>query len=198
MIAGPSEVVVVADKSVDPDFVAADLMAQAEHDENACAVALTPSRELASAIQDSVARQIKSLSREEVIRKSLENYGAIIVVGSRDEIAEAVNAIAPEHLELLLQDPEPLAEKVHSAGAIFFGPYSCEVVGDYFAGPNHVLPTSRTARFASPLGVYDFLKRTSLVRYSQSALQKNRNYIETFALAEHLDAHAQSVRVRFK
>jgi histidinol dehydrogenase len=198
MIAGPSEVVVVADESVDPDFVAADLMAQAEHDENTCAVALTLSRELANAIQDSVARQIKSLSREEVIKKSLENYGAIIVAGSHDEIAEAVNAIAPEHLELLLQDPEPLAEKIHSAGAIFFGPYSCEVVGDYFAGPNHVLPTSRTARFASPLGVYDFLKRTSLIRYSQSALQKNRTYIEAFAQAEHLDAHAQSVRVRFK
>jgi len=198
LIAGPSEVVVVADESVDPDFVAADLMAQAEHDENACAIALTLSRELASAIQDSLARQIKSLSRKEVIRKSLKNYGAIIVAGSREGIAEAVNTIAPEHLELLVQDPEQLADKIHSVGAIFFGPYSCEVVGDYFAGPNHVLPTSRTARFASPLGVYDFLKRTSLIRYSQSALQRNRTYIETFALAEHLDAHAQSVRVRFK
>ena len=110
----------------------------------------------------------------------------------------AVNMIAPEHLELLLADPEPLADKIHSAGAIFFGPYSCEPVGDYFAGPNHVLPTSGTARFASPLGVYDFLKRTNLIRYSQSALQKNRAYIATFALAEHLDAHAESVRVRFK
>ena len=198
MIAGPSEVVVVADESVDPDFVAADLMAQAEHDENACAIALTLSRDLATSIRDSLARQIKDLSREKVIRKSLENYGAIIIATTRDEAAEAVNAIAPEHLELLLQDPEPLADKIHSAGAIFFGPYSCEPVGDYFAGPNHVLPTSGTARFASPLGVYDFLKRTSLIRYSQSALQKNRAYIETLALSEHLDAHAQSVRVRFK
>jgi histidinol dehydrogenase len=198
MIAGPSEVVVVADESVDPDFVAADLMAQAEHDENACAIALTLSRDLATSIQHSLASQIKNLSREKVIRKSLENYGAIIIATTWDEVAEAINTIAPEHLELLLENPEPLADKIHSAGAIFFGPYSCEPVGDYFAGPNHVLPTSGTARFASPLGVYDFLKRTSLIRYSQSALQKNRTYIETFALAEHLDAHAQSVRVRFK
>jgi histidinol dehydrogenase len=198
MIAGPSEVVVVADESVDPDFVAADLMAQAEHDENACAIALTLSRRLATSIQDSLARQIKNLSREKVIRRSLENYGAIIIATTWDEVAEAVNMIAPEHLELLLRDSEPLADKIHSAGAIFFGPYSCEPVGDYFAGPNHVLPTSGTARFASPLGVYDFLKRTSLIRYSQAALQKNRTYIETFALAEHLDAHAQSVKVRFK
>jgi histidinol dehydrogenase len=198
MIAGPSEVVVVADESVNPDFVAADLMAQAEHDENACAIALTLSRDLATSIQRSLACQIKNLSREKVIRRSLENYGAIIIATTWDEVAEAVNTIAPEHLELLLENPEPLADKIHSAGAIFFGPYSCEPVGDYFAGPNHVLPTSGTARFASPLGVYDFLKRTSLIRYSQSALQKNRTYIETFALAEHLDAHAQSVRVRFK
>ena len=193
MIAGPSEVVVVADESVDPDFVAADLMAQAEHDENACAIALTLSRDVATSIQSSLACQIKNLSREKVIRRSLENYGAIIIATTWDEVAEAINIIAPEHLELLLADPEPLADKIHSAGAIFFGPYSCEPVGDYFAGPNHVLPTSGTARFASPLGVYDFLKRTNLIRYSQSALQKNRTYIETFALAEHLDAHAQSV-----
>lgn len=198
MIAGPSEVVVVADESVDPDFVAADLMAQAEHDEHACAIALTLSRDVATSIQSSLACQIKNLSREKVIRRSLENYGSIIIATTWDEVAEAINIIAPEHLELLLADPEPLADKIHSAGAIFFGPYSCEPVGDYFAGPNHVLPTSGTARFSSPLGVYDFLKRTNLIRYSQSALQKNRAYIETFALAEHLDAHALSVRVRFK
>jgi histidinol dehydrogenase len=198
MIAGPSEVVVVADQSVDPDFVAADLMAQAEHDGNACAIALTLSHDLATSIQSSLACQIKNLSRERVIRRSLENYGAIIIATTWDEVAEAINTIAPEHLELLLENPEALADKIHSAGAIFFGPYSCEPVGDYFAGPNHVLPTSGTARFASPLGVYDFLKRTSLIRYSQSALQRNRTFIETLALAEHLDAHAQSVRVRFK
>jgi len=198
MIAGPSEVAVVADESADPDFVAADLMAQAEHDENACAIALTVSQNLANSIQSSLARQIQNLSREKVIRKSLEDFGGIILAQTWDEVAEAVNRIAPEHLELLLENPEPLADKIHSAGAIFFGPYSCEPVGDYFAGPNHVLPTSGTARFASPLGVYDFLKRTSLIRYSQSALQRNRTSIETLALAEHLDAHAQSVRVRFK
>ena len=148
MIAGPSEVVVVADESVDPDFVAADLMAQAEHDENACAIALTLSRDVATSIQSSLACQIKNLSREKVIRRSLENYGSIIIATTWDEVAEAINIIAPEHLELLLADPEPLADKIHSAGAIFFGPYSCEPVGDYFAGPNHVLPTSGTARFS--------------------------------------------------
>jgi histidinol dehydrogenase len=198
MIAGPSEVVAVADESVDPDFVAADLMAQAEHDENACAVALTLSHSLATSIQNSLSCRIKNLSRQHVIRKSLENNGAIIIGKTWDEVAEVVNMIAPEHLELLLENPEPLADKIHSAGAIFLGRYSCEPVGDYFAGPNHVLPTSGTARFASPLGVYDFLKRTSLIRYSQSGLQKHRAYIEALALAEHLDAHAQSVRVRFK
>jgi histidinol dehydrogenase len=198
MIAGPSEVVAVADESVDPDFVAADLMAQAEHDENACAVALTLSHSLATSIQNSLRCRIKNLSRQHVIRKSLENNGAIIIGKTWDEVAEVVNMIAPEHLELLLENPELLADKIHSAGAIFLGPYSCEPVGDYFAGPNHVLPTSGTARFASPLGVYDFLKRTSLIRYSQSALQKHRAYIEALALAEHLDAHAHSVRVRFK
>jgi histidinol dehydrogenase len=156
------------------------------------------SHSLATSIQNSLSCRIKNLSRQHVIRKSLENNGAIIIGKTWDEVAEVVNMIAPEHLELLLENPEPLADKIHSAGAIFLGPYSCEPVGDYFAGPNHVLPTSGTARFASPLGVYDFLKRTSLIRYSQSALQKHRAHIEALALAEHLDAHAQSVRVRFK
>ena len=198
MIAGPSEIVVVADDSVDPDFVAADLMAQAEHDENACAIAVVVSKEFALAVQNSAACLIKNLNREKIIRKSFQNYGAMVVCRTWDEVAEAVNSIAPEHLELLMNTPEPLAEKIHSAGAIFFGVYSCEPVGDYFAGPNHVLPTSGAARFASPLGVYDFLKKTSLIKYTQTALQKNHTYIERLAESENLDAHAQSVRIRFK
>ncbi|MCI0622881.1 MAG: histidinol dehydrogenase [Acidobacteria bacterium] len=198
MIAGPSEVVVVAEDSIDPDFVAADLMAQAEHDANACAIAIVLSKEFALSVQNSAACLIKNLSREKIVREALENCGALIICASWDQAAEAVNAVAPEHLELLMEEPEPFAAKIHSAGAIFFGPYSCEPVGDYFAGPNHVLPTSGAARFASPLGVYDFLKRTSLIKYTQAALQKNHAYIEKFAESEGLDAHAQSARVRFK
>ena len=198
MIAGPSEVVVVAEDSIDPDFVAADLMAQAEHDENACAIAVVFSRDFALAIQNSAACLIKNLNREKIIQRALENYGAIIVCTSWDQAAEVINGIAPEHLELLMDEPDPLADKVQSAGAIFFGPYSCEAVGDYFAGPNHVLPTSGTARFASPLGVYDFLKKTSLVKYTRAALEKNHADIERLAESESLDAHAQSVRIRFK
>jgi histidinol dehydrogenase len=198
MIAGPSEVVIVADPSVNADFAAADLMAQAEHDENACAIAITLTRDFAVSIRNSLARLIESLSRKEIIRKALTNYGSILVVEDWVEAAEAVNTIAPEHLELLMPEPESFAEKIHSAGAIFFGAYSCEPVGDYLAGPNHVLPTSGTASFASPLGVYDFLKKTSLIKYTSEALKKNRTYIEKFALAENLDAHAHSVRVRFQ
>lgn len=198
MIAGPSEVVVVADDATNPDFIAADLMAQAEHDENACAIAVVVSTKMALAIQNSAACLIKNLGREQIVRKALQNYGGIIVCSGWDDVAEVVNAIAPEHLELLMETPDQLAEKIHSAGAIFFGPYSCEPVGDYFAGPNHVLPTSGTARFASPLGVYDFLKKTSLIKYTRTALEKNHAFIEKFAESEKLDAHAQSVRIRFK
>jgi histidinol dehydrogenase len=198
LIAGPSEVVVVADDSTDPDFIAADLMAQAEHDEQACAIAIVLSKELALAIQNSAACLVKNVSREKIVRKALENFGAVIVCGTWDEAARAVNALAPEHLELLMAEPEPFSHKVHAAGAIFFGADSCEAVGDYFAGPNHVLPTSGTARFASPLGVYDFVKRTSIIKYTHAALWANRMHIEKLAEAEQLDAHAQSVRVRFK
>lgn len=198
MIAGPSEVVVVAEDSVDPDFVAADLMAQAEHDEKACAIAVVLSKELAVAIQQSVGRLIENLKRAAIVRKALQDYGAILVCSTWDEAAEAVEAIAPEHLELLMENAESFAARIHSAGAIFFGLFSCEPVGDYFAGPNHVLPTSGAARFASPLGVYDFLKKTSLIKYSRAALEKNHTYIQKFAESEKLDAHAQSVRIRFK
>ncbi len=197
LIAGPSEVVVVADDTANPDFVAADLMAQAEHDENACAIAVTLSHKLAHDIQNSLVRLIKNLTREMIIRRALEGQGAILVCSDLDEAAEVVNSVAPEHLELLMKNPESFAEKIHSAGAVFFGPYSCEAVGDYFAGPNHVLPTSGTARFASPLGVYDFLKRTNVIKYTQQALEKNHTFIEKFALVESLDAHARSLSIRF-
>ena len=197
-IAGPSEVIVVADDEVPADFVAADLMAQAEHDVNACAIAIVPTEEFARLVQDSVVKLIKSLKREKTILKSLSTYGSILICPDQDQAAEIINAIAPEHLELLLKDAEAFSNRIFSAGAIFFGPYSCEPVGDYFAGPNHVLPTAGAARYASPLGVYDFLKKTSLIRYNRRALERNHSAIEKFAMAEQLDAHAQSVAIRFK
>ncbi len=195
-MAGPSEVIVVADESADPDFVAADLMAQAEHDETAVALAIVFSSHRAQAIQSSLSRQIQTLNRRKTIRKALERYGAILVVSQPREAIRIVNRIAPEHLELLTRDAESLAQGLDTCGAIFFGSDSCEAVGDYFAGPNHVLPTGGTARFASPLGVYDFVKRTNLVKYTRAALRKHHEAIEQFALAEKLDAHARSVRVR--
>ena len=197
-IAGPSEVVVVADESARPDFVAADLMAQAEHDEAAVALAIVFSRDMAEAIRSSLSRQIRELSRQATIRKALERYGAVLVVSQPGEAVRIVNRIAPEHLELLTRDAESLARQVDACGAIFFGPDSCEAVGDYFAGPNHVLPTGGSARFASPLGVYDFVKRTNLVKYTRAALLKHHRAIERFALAENLDAHARSVRIRME
>jgi histidinol dehydrogenase len=196
MIAGPSEVVVVADSSCNPDYVAADLMAQAEHDEQACSIAITTHNEYALRIRQSLDRLHTHLKRREIIQKALENQGAILVVSNWEQAAEVVNAIAPEHLELLISQAEEFSGKIHAAGAVFFGEYSCEPVGDYFAGPNHVLPTSGTARFASPLGVYDFLKRSSIIKYTREALLANHSHIEQFALAEQLDAHAMSVRLR--
>lgn len=198
MIAGPSEVVVVADEFTDPALVAADLMAQAEHDEAAVAVAITLSSSLAEAIQTSLTLQIKDLTRQTTIRKALQEYGAILVVKQPEEAVQIVNQVAPEHLELLTKNAEALAAGVDACGAIFFGSDSCEPIGDYFAGPNHVLPTGGTARFSSPLGVYDFIKRTNLIKYSRAALLKHHNAIQQFALAEGLDAHAWSVRVRME
>jgi len=198
MIAGPSEVVVVADDSADSDCVAADLMAQAEHDPDACAVAVVFSGAMAERIQASLQKLIRRLNRHEIIRQALGNFGALLLVSNEEEAAEAVNCVAPEHLELFTANPESFSEKIHSAGAIFYGEASCEAVGDYFAGPNHVLPTSGTARFASPLGVYDFLKRTSLIYYTRTALARDRAHVERIARAEQLDAHALSVSIRFE
>jgi histidinol dehydrogenase len=197
MIAGPSEVVVVAGDSADADCVAADLMAQAEHDPDACALAVVFSTVIAEKIRASLEHLIGELNRRETIRQALSNFGAILLVSGEEEAVEAVNCIAPEHLELFVADPETFSAAIHSAGAIFFGEYSCEAVGDYFAGPNHVLPTSGTARFASPLGVYDFLKRTSLIHYTRQALARDRAHVEQIARAEQLDAHALSVSIRF-
>lgn len=197
-IAGPSEVVVIADDSANPDFIAADLMAQAEHDEAAVALAIVLSKELAEAVRSSLERQVLQLGRQETIRKALKCYGAVLVVSDPREAVAIVNRIAPEHLELLTQEAESLAVQVEACGAIFFGSDSCEAVGDYFAGPNHVLPTGGSARFASPLGVYDFVKRTNLVKYTRTALRKHHRAIERFALAEQLDAHAHSIRLRIE
>ena len=197
-IAGPSEVVVVADDSAHPDYVAADMMAQAEHDEAAVALAIVFSRDQAEAVRASLERQILELSRQATIRMALERYGAVLVVNDPREAVAIVNRIAPEHLELLTRDAESLGRQVEACGAIFFGSDSCEAVGDYFAGPNHVLPTGGSARFASPLGVYDFVKRTNLVKYTRAALRKHHRSIERFALAEKLDAHAHSVGIRME
>ena len=196
VIAGPSEVVIVSDEFANPVFVAADLMAQAEHDESALALAITFSATQAEAIKDSLIDQVKHFSRKTIIQKALSKFGVILVVKQVKEAAEIVNNIAPEHLELLMESAESFAEKIDAAGAIFFGANSCETVGDYFAGPNHVLPTGGTSQFASPLGVYDFIKRTNLIKYSRQAITKHYRAIEQFALAEKLDAHAHSVRVR--
>lgn len=197
-IAGPSEIMVIADKTANPRFVAADLLSQAEHDELACAILVTDSQGLAEAVSREADAFAQRLSRRAILEKSLENYGYILVVDSMEEAVETANDIAPEHLEIVTQNPFELMMKVKNAGAIFLGEYSSEPLGDYFAGPNHVLPTNGTAKFFSPLGVDDFIKKSSVIYYSRDALFKARKDIETFAEAEGLTAHANSVRVRFE
>ena len=197
-IAGPSEVTVLADEGADPRFAAADLLSQAEHDELASAILVTTSRELAEKVSEEVDRFVERLSRKEILEKSLENYGYILVADSMDAAVDTVNAIAPEHLEILTANPFETMTKIRNAGAIFLGEYSSEPLGDYYAGPNHVLPTNGTAKFFSPLGVDDFIKKSSIVYYSREALEKAYKDIAAFAEAEHLTAHANSVRVRFE
>jgi histidinol dehydrogenase len=197
-IAGPSEIVVLADGSADPVYIAADLLSQAEHDEMASAVLVTPSAELAQAVSDEVERQLADLPRAAIARKSIDDYGAILTVDSLDEAIAAVNRLAPEHLEIMTADPLDVAGRIENAGAIFLGAYSTEPVGDYFAGPNHILPTNGTARFASALGVDDFVKKSSLIRYSREALLANGRKIMTLARREGLEAHARAVEVRLK
>jgi len=197
-IAGPSEILVLADETANPKYVAADLLSQAEHDILASAILITTSEELAKKVSDEVDAFKEKLSRKEIIEKSLENYGYILVAENMDEAVEAVNDIASEHLEILTANPFDTMTKIRNAGAIFLGPYSSEPLGDYFAGPNHILPTNGTARFFSALSVDDFIKKSSIICYSYDALKNVHEDIERFALAEGLTAHANSVAVRFE
>lgn len=197
-IAGPSEILVIADETANPRYVAADLLSQAEHDELASAILITTSQKLAEEVSVQVDQFVAELSRKEIIQKSLDNYGYILLVEDLDEAVEAANDIASEHLEILTKDPFALMTKIKNAGAIFLGEYSSEPLGDYFAGPNHVLPTNGTARFFSPLNVDDFLKKTSIISYSREALSAIHKDIECFAENEGLTAHANSIKVRFE
>ena len=197
-IAGPSEILVLADETANPRFVAADLLSQAEHDEMASAILITTSKELAENVSDEVEQFTRQLSREEIIRKSLNNYGYILVAENMDQAIDAANEIASEHLEILTKNPYETMTKIKNAGAIFLGEYSSEPLGDYFAGPNHILPTNGTAKFFSPLNVDDFLKKTSIISYSRDALKEVHKDIELFAEKEGLTAHANSIKVRFE
>lgn len=197
-IAGPSEIMVLADESANPRFVAADLLSQAEHDELASAILVTTSRELAEKVSEETEGLLRELSRRQIIEKSLENYGYILLAKDMDEAVAVVNEIASEHLELVTKDPFQTMTKIRNAGAIFLGEYSSEPLGDYFAGPNHVLPTNGTAKFFSPLEVDDFIKKSSIISYSREALGAIHTDIEKFAQAEGLTAHANSIKVRFE
>ena len=197
-IAGPSEILVLADETANPRFVAADLLSQAEHDELASAILVTTSMELAEKVSAEAEAFVQKLSRKAILEKSLENYGYILVADSMEDAIETANAIASEHLEIVTKNPFEVMTKIQNAGAIFMGEYSSEPLGDYFAGPNHVLPTNGTAKFFSPLGVDDFIKKSSIIYYSREALEAVHTDIESFAEAEHLTAHANSVRVRFE
>ena len=198
MVAGPSEILIVADKTADPSFLAADLMSQAEHDKLASAILLTTSADLARATLHEIDKQIKDLERQNIIEESLENYGEIIVCESLDQAISFANELAPEHLELCVSEPLKYIGKVDNAGSVFLGNFSPEPLGDYFAGPNHVLPTSGTARFFSPLGVESFVKKSSFIYYTPQELSKAKDDIITLAESEGLTAHANSISVRFK
>lgn len=197
-IAGPSEVLVLADETANPRFVAADLLSQAEHDELASAILVTTSMELAKAVEKEIEGFVEVLSRKDIIQKSLDNFGYLLVTDTVEDAISVTNAIASEHLEIVTKNPFEVMMKIENAGAIFLGEYSSEPLGDYFAGPNHVLPTNGTAKFFSPLSVDDFIKKSSIIYYSKEALTKVHNDVETFATAEHLSAHANSIAVRFE
>ncbi|MCM1088195.1 MAG: histidinol dehydrogenase [Muribaculaceae bacterium] len=197
-IAGPSEILVIADESANPRYVAADLLSQAEHDELASAILITTSETLAEEVSRQIEGFLKELSRADIIQKSLEQYGYILLADSMEDAISAANAIASEHLEILTKDPYGVMTKIENAGAIFLGEYSSEPLGDYYAGPNHILPTNGTARFFSPLNVDDFMKKTSIISYSKEALAKAHEDIELFAAKEGLTAHANSIKVRFE
>lgn len=197
-IAGPSEILVLADETANPRYVAADLLSQAEHDEMASAILVTTSKELAEKVSEEVDAFVRILSRKEIISKSLDNYGYILVAETLEDAIETVDLIASEHLEIVTKNPFEVMMKVKNAGAIFLGEYSSEPLGDYFAGPNHILPTNGTARFFSPVSVDDFIKKSSIIYYSREALQRVHKDIEYFAKAEQLTAHANSIAVRFE
>ena len=198
MIAGPSEILVIADGTCNPAFVAADLLSQAEHDKMASAVLITDSMDLAEAVSEEVERQLRLLPRQEIARASIENNGMILVTDDLMQAVEAANELAPEHLEICVDDPMPYLEHVRNAGSVFLGKYCPEALGDYLAGPNHTLPTSGTARFSSPLSVDDFIKKTQFTRFTPAALQAVAADIAVFARSEGLDAHARSAEIRFE
>ena len=197
-VAGPSEILVLADETANPRYVAADLLSQAEHDEMASAILVTTDKNLAHAVSGEIDVFLQTLSRREIIRKSLDTYGYILLARNMEDAIDTVNEIASEHLEIVTADPFSVMTKIRNAGAIFLGPYSSEPLGDYFAGPNHVLPTNGTAKFFSPLSVDDFIKKSSIISYTREALEPIHEDIIRFAEAEHLTAHANSIRVRFE
>ena len=197
MMAGPSEIFIIADEKQNPEFIAADLLSQAEHDELAGVILATPSGKLAEKVAEAVARQARLLEKRQIAETAVRDNGFIFVTENIDQAFEIANEVAPEHLEIMLENPDSYVPLVRNAGAIFLGSYSPEPVGDYFAGPNHTLPTSGTARFSSALGVYDFIKRTSYIRYSKESLKNNKSKIMRFAQREGLTAHANSIKVRF-
>ena len=197
-IAGPSEILVIADETAKPRYVAADLLSQAEHDELASAILITTSEKLAQEVNREVEKFTQELSRKEIIQKSLDNYGYLLVADTMEEAIAAANEIASEHVEILTQNPYEIMPKIRNAGALFLGEYSSEPLGDYFAGPNHILPTNGTAKFFSPLNVDDFMKKTSIIAYSEEALRAVHKDIELFAESEGLTAHANSIKVRFE
>ncbi len=198
MIAGPSEILIVADKNANPEYIAADLISQAEHDEMAASILITDSHKLAEKVNEYLKDMVDKLERKEIIKKSLEGYGGILLTDSLNESLNIANEIAPEHLEILTENPFEDYKKIENAGAIFLGEYSPEPVGDYFAGPNHTLPTSGTSKFSSPLSVDDFIKKTSLIYYSKSSLEESKEDIIRFAENEGLTGHANSIKIRFQ
>ncbi len=197
-IAGPSEILVLADETASPRYIAADLLSQAEHDELASAILITTSRELAEKVSAQADEFVNRLSRKEIMQKSLDNYGYILLAETMQDAIDAANEIASEHLEILTRNPFDTMTRIKNAGAIFLGEYACEPLGDYFAGPNHILPTNGTAKFFSPVNVDDFIKKTSIISYSKEALEKVHRQVEIFAESEGLTAHANSMKVRFE
>jgi histidinol dehydrogenase len=197
MIAGPSEICIIADEKSNPDFIAADLLSQAEHDEMASSMLITWSKPLAEATEKSVYKQMEDLSRKDIMKKSIESNGKIFIVDDLESAIALSNLIAPEHLEVMVDDPERTLDKITNAGAVFLGSYTPEPIGDYFAGPNHTLPTSGTAKFSSPLGVYDFVKRSSILYYSKDSLEQVKEKVADFAEREGFTSHANAIRRRF-